>query len=75
MMITRDEILKRVDELLDTYQPFTADTLGWLGLQLEELFAGEAGPCAPGTERGRNRPEDASGHPNYSSYLPALISE
>lgn len=75
MMMTRDEILKRVDELLDTYQPYTADNLSWLGLQLVKLFDGEAGSCAPGTERGRNRHEDASGHPNYSSYLPALISE
>ena len=75
MIMTRDEILKRVDELLDTYQPYTADNLNWLWLQLVKLFDDEAGPCAPGTERGRNRHEDASGHPNYSSYLPALISE
>ena len=25
MMMTRDEILMRMDELLDTYQPYTAD--------------------------------------------------
>ena len=75
MMMTREQMLKRVDELLDTYQPYTADNLSWLGLQLEKLLDGEAGPCAPRTERGRNRHEDASGHPHYISYLPALISE
>lgn len=53
MMMTRDEILKQVDELLDSYQPYTADNLGLLGLQLEVLFDGEAGPYVPAIERVR----------------------
>lgn len=53
MMMTREEILKRVDELLDTYPPYTADNLGWLGLRLEELFDGETGPYVPEIERVR----------------------
>lgn len=53
MMMTRDEILKQVDELLDTYQPYTADSLGWLGLRLEELFDGDDGPYVRAIERVR----------------------
>lgn len=52
-MMTREEILKRVDELLDTYQPYTADSLGWFGLGLEELFDGEAAPYVPDIQRVR----------------------
>lgn len=50
-MMTRGEILKQVDELLDAYQPYTADNLGWIGLRLEELFDGETGPYLPAIER------------------------
>jgi len=50
MMMTRDEILKRVDELLDTYQPYTADNLGWLGLQLEKLVRALLGRSADGID-------------------------
>lgn len=47
MMMTREAVLEQLDELLKTYQPYTADNLGWLGLRLEELFDGDDGPYAP----------------------------
>lgn len=50
-MLRREEILNRLDELLDTFQPHTADNLGWLGLRLEELFDGETGPYVSEIER------------------------
>lgn len=53
MMMPREEILMLVDELLERYQPYTEDNLGWFGIRLEELFDGETAPYVPDIQRVR----------------------
>lgn len=44
MRMMREHVLEKLDELLENYQPYTADNLEWLGYRLDHLFDGDEGP-------------------------------